>query len=133
VTDSNEDDDKLAIPPDIDDDDDEDDDDEDEDDRDITDVWDEEMVRAALGDPAPDVQTGPATAPTGERRASVEISAPDVVRPPADPKQQEGPGSAADTDPPPPAAWSGLSWPLTIGLALTLAVAMYLLVRVLKG
>lgn len=130
MTESNEDDDKLAIPPDIDD----EDDDGDESDPDITDIWDEEKLKAALGGLAPDVQKGPATAPTRKSQASVEVSAPGVVRPPnRDPKQQEGPGSAADTDPPPPARGSGLSWPLTIGLALTLAIAMYLLVRVLKG
>ncbi len=131
MTDSNEEDDKLAIPPEIAD----EDDDDDEDDPDITDIWNEEKLKAALGGLAPDVQKGPATTPTRKSQASVEVAAPDVVRPPnGDPKHQEGPGSAADTDPPPaPRGGTGLSWPLTIGLALTLAVAMYLLVRVLKG
>lgn len=109
--------------------------DDDDDGGDITDVWDEEKLKAALGGLRTDEEKGPATKSQRKSQASVEVAAPAVVRPPQrDPKDQQGPGSAADTDPPPaPARGGGLSWPLTIGLAVALAAAVFLLVRTLKG
>jgi len=110
-----------AIPPDVDDDDDDDDDEID----DITDVWDEERLKAALGELRKDTVTGPATESKRDERASIEVDE-DSSQPP-----QSGPGSKVDTDPP-PGPGGGLSWAVTIGLALVLAVAVYLLVTLLK-
>jgi hypothetical protein len=112
--------DKVALPP-LDDDDDDIDD--------VTDVWDEEKLKAALGGLRPDDgATGPATQSTRKEEASIQVddalgSQPTGPRPPS-------PGGRHT---PQPAPSGGLSWPLTIGLAVTLAVAVYLLVTFLKS
>jgi hypothetical protein len=118
LSDTEEDDKNRAIPPIIDDDDDDDEID------DVTDVWDEEKLKAALGELHKSREaSGPATSAARGGRASVEVD-----RAPA----RDTTGTKSDTDPPPAPASGGLSWPLTIMLAVVLAAAVYLLVTFLK-
>jgi hypothetical protein len=120
LAESDEDEDGVALPP-IDDDDDDDGID------DVTDVWDEEKLKAALGDLHKDQVTGPATQSTRKEEASIQVDDALGARPA--PSRPSGPSGRHA---PQPAPSGGLSWPLTIGLALTLAVAVYLLVTFLK-
>ena len=106
-----------------------DDDDDDDDLDDITDVWDEEKLKAALGALRTDTTTAPATESRRGNEDSIEIS-PSMS--PSGKGRSAEPDSKADTDPPPPLQGGGLSWPLTIVLAIVLAGAVYLLVSYLK-
>ncbi|MEM9194453.1 MAG: hypothetical protein AAGF12_35075 [Myxococcota bacterium] len=79
---------------------------------DPTDVWDEAALRAA-GIELPGMAKQPATSPRNpEASDSVQVS--DSIAPPPESKRP------------------GLSWPLTLGLATILGVAVYFLVRMLR-
>ncbi len=99
-----------------------DEDDEDDGLDDVTDVWDEEKLKAALGG-VRDSTTGPATEAKRSQEASIQVS---------DDLGAHSGKRGPDTVPPQPSSAGGLSWPQTIGLALALAVGVYLLVSFLK-
>jgi LPXTG-motif cell wall-anchored protein len=106
-----------------------DDDDDDDEMGDITDVWDEARLKAALGELRTDEASGPATASKRDHQPSVQIA--DELSPSNRGDRAE---AKADTDPPPPPATgsSGLFWPLTLGLAVVLFAAAYFLVKAFR-
>ncbi len=102
--------------------------DDDDGDEDITDVWDEEKLKAALGGLSTDEELGPATLSKRKSEASIQV-ADDLGA--AGGESGRGPDHTPTPTQRPPSG-GGLSWPITIGLAVTLAVAVYFLVTLLK-
>jgi len=93
-----------------------------------TDVWDEDSLRAAgLGD----LLDQEAKADEASKAKEAKLAAPRVSTDSNVQLPEADPGKGPDTLPPPPVQ-GGMSWAITVALAVALGVAVFFLVKMLR-